>query len=65
MADDCCASACGSTKSLNDPRWRRALWIALALNASMFIVEFVAGESGTLIYALNGCQKFADGLNFI
>ena len=44
MADDCCASACGSTKSLNDPRWRRALWIALALNASMFIVEFVAGE---------------------
>lgn len=44
MADDCCASACGSTKSLNDPRWRRALWIALALNASMFAVEFVAGE---------------------
>ena len=44
MADDCCASACRSTKSLGDPRWRRALWVALALNVSMFIVEFVAGE---------------------
>lgn len=44
MADECCASACGSTKSLGDPRWRRALWVALALNVSMFIVEFFAGE---------------------
>lgn len=44
MSDDCCASACGSTKTLNDPRWRRALWIALGLNAAMFVVEFVAGE---------------------
>lgn len=44
MADDCCASACGSTKTLNDPRWRRALWIALGLNAAMFAVEFVSGE---------------------
>jgi Co/Zn/Cd efflux system component len=45
MADECCASACGSTKSLNDPRWRRALWIALGLNATMFLVEFMAGSS--------------------
>lgn len=43
MADDCCASACGSKKTLNDPRWRRALWIALGLNAAMFAVEFVSG----------------------
>lgn len=44
MSDDCCASACGSTKSLDDPRWRRALWIALCLNVAMFAVEFIAGE---------------------
>lgn len=43
MSDECCASACGSTKTLNDPRWRRALWIALGLNAAMFVVEFIAG----------------------
>ena len=45
MADDCCTSACGSTKTLNDPRWRRALWIALGVNAVMFAVEFVAGSA--------------------
>ena len=26
-----------------DPRWRRALWIALVVNAAMFVVELVAG----------------------
>jgi hypothetical protein len=29
MADDCCASACGSETAKADPRWRRILWIAL------------------------------------
>jgi len=43
MADDCCASACGTQKTLNDPRWRRVLWIALGLNAAMFAAEIVAG----------------------
>lgn len=43
MADDCCASACGTQKTLNDPRWRRVLWIALGLNAVMFAAEIVAG----------------------
>lgn len=45
MADSCCESACGSASSLNNPRWRRALWIALALNLGMFAVEFAAGAS--------------------
>jgi Co/Zn/Cd efflux system component len=43
MADDCCASACGTKETLNDPRWRRVLWIALSLNVAMFAVEIVAG----------------------
>jgi len=43
MADDCCVGACGSRQTLNDPRWRRVLWIALGLNAVMFAVEIVAG----------------------
>lgn len=45
MADNCCQSACGSAKSLSDPRWRRALWIALVLNAGMFVVEMAAGST--------------------
>lgn len=43
MADDCCASACGSKITLNDPRWRKILWIALVLNAAMFALEIVVG----------------------
>lgn len=43
MADDCCASACGTKKTLNDLRWRRVLWIAFGLNAVMFAVEIVVG----------------------
>ena len=43
MADECCASACGTKGTLNDPRWRRVLWMALGLNAAMFAAEIVAG----------------------
>lgn len=59
MADDCCASACGNTTALNDPRWRRALWIALALNLGMFGVEMVAG------YFSESRSLQADALDFL
>lgn len=48
MADSCCESACGTKSALNDPRWRRALWIALGVNAAMFAAEFVAGSAADL-----------------
>lgn len=42
-----CGSCCASTKpSASDPRWRRALWIALGINASMFAAEIIAGIAG-------------------
>lgn len=59
MADDCCASACGTTQSLNDPRWRKVLWVALGLNATMFAVELVAG---TLAHSRS---LQADALDFL
>ena len=40
----CCASSTKDTTS--DPRWRRALWIALSVNAAMFAAEIVAGVAG-------------------
>lgn len=45
MADSCCESVCGSASAQADPRWRRVLWIALVVNAAMFLVEMVAGAS--------------------
>lgn len=37
----CCSAGCEPAPP--DPRFRRALWIALAVNASMFVVELAGG----------------------
>lgn len=42
--NSCCASSTKATTK--DPRWRRALWIALGVNAAMFAVEIAAGLMG-------------------
>jgi Co/Zn/Cd efflux system component len=59
MADDCCKAACGTTATLNDPRWRRGLWIALGVNAGMFAVEMAAGA------AADSRALQADALDFL
>ena len=59
MADSCCASACGSEMAKADPRWRRVLWVALIVNAAMFLVEMVAGA------AADSRALQADALDFL
>lgn len=44
MACTSCASA--KRDPNKDPTWRRALWIALGVNAAMFAVEMAAGVAG-------------------
>lgn len=54
-------SSCASEKPdpNRDPRWRRALWIALAVNGAMFAGEIVAGVAG-------GSKSLqADALDFL
>ena len=58
MAGGCCNSSCSSTGGNNDPRWRRALWIALAVNFGMFGTEIVAGA------AADSRALMADALDF-
>lgn len=58
MADQCCAGKSGKT-ALNDPKWRRVLWIALLINAAMFAVEVVAGV------AADSRALQADALDFL
>lgn len=57
MACSSCASE--ETTGLNDPRWRRALWIALAVNAAMFAAEMIAG------FAAGSKALQADALDFL
>lgn len=59
MADQCCAPAGGTETTLNDVRWRRILWIALSLNAVMFLVEGGAG------FAADSRSLQADALDFL
>ena len=59
MADACCASACSNDAMQADPGWRRALWIALAVNGVMFFIEMAAG-------AMTGSRSLqADALDFL
>lgn len=58
MADHCCSGAAGKS-ALNDPRWRRILWIALIINAAMFGVEIVMGV------AADSRALQADALDFL
>jgi Co/Zn/Cd efflux system component len=51
----CCDQACHAP----DPKYRRILWIALALNGAMFLVEVIAGLSA----ASTSLQ--ADALDFL
>lgn len=54
----CCE--CAADRAPNDdPIWRRALWIALAINAAMFAAEIIAG------FAAGSQALRADALDFL
>jgi Co/Zn/Cd efflux system component len=59
---DACASTAGATV---DPIWRRALWVALIVNATMFAAEIVAGfaASSSALQA-DALDFFADAANY-
>ncbi len=60
MAGCCNDHHCSSpSRPLDSPAWRRALWIALAVNAGMFLAEIVAGV------AAGSASLQADALDFL
>jgi Co/Zn/Cd efflux system component len=65
----CCSdSACSSAAdpgALNSPRWRRALWIALIVNAGFFVTEIVAGAAaGSAALQADALDFFGDAANY-
>lgn len=63
MSDACTSGGCGCGGNLRfdglDPHYKRALWIVIAINAGMFLVETAAGH-------LAGSQALqADALDFL
>jgi Co/Zn/Cd efflux system component len=60
VAGCCNDHRCSSqARPLDSPAWRRALWIALAVNAGMFLAEIVAGV------AAGSASLQADALDFL
>lgn len=62
MPAHCCAS---ESKPSVDPRWRRALWIALIVNAAMFLIELGAGElADSRSLQADALDFFGDAANY-
>ena len=69
MACTSCHSSCSTDATAAartiDPRWRKALWIALAVNATMFFVELIAGLQANSVSLLADAVDFAgDAANY-
>lgn len=63
MSGHCCAPEPGPT---TDPRYRRVLWAALAINAGMFAVEIVAGlAAGSVSLQADALDFLGDAGNYV
>ena len=61
----CSSCAADPRGTVNDPRWRRALWVALAINGGMFAVEIVAGiTGGSKALQADALDFFGDAANY-
>lgn len=59
------AHCCPAPHSAVDPRYRRILWIALAVNAAMFLVEIAAGLQARSVSLLaDAVDFFGDAANY-
>lgn len=60
-----CSSCQSDAPSAPDPRWRRMLWIALAINLAMFLGEIVAGiASGSRSLQADALDFLGDSANY-
>lgn len=64
MAGGCCEGNCALGENIN-PRFRRALWIALWVNAAMFCVELAGGFTARSVSLLADSADFlGDAANY-
>ncbi|MGE3770597.1 MAG: cation diffusion facilitator family transporter [Bdellovibrionales bacterium] len=61
------SASCGSNCEFDgqDPKFKRALWIVIAINIVMFLVEMVAGQmAGSKALQADALDFFADGVTY-
>ncbi len=65
MGGACCSGGCHSPAKAAGPRFRRALWAALVINAGMFVVEIIAGvAAGSSSLQADALDFFGDAANY-
>ena len=65
MSAHCCSNDPAPAAPVVDPWWRRALWIALMVNAAMFAVELAAGElADSRSLQADAIDFFSDAANY-
>lgn len=65
MSAHCCNHGPTPEPTTADPWWRRALWLALVVNAVMFAVEIAAGEiADSRALQADAIDFFADSANY-
>jgi Co/Zn/Cd efflux system component len=63
MSASCCSGPCATPAV--DPRYRKALWVALVLNAAMFVIELGASwRSGSVSLMADSIDFFGDAVNY-
>ena len=66
MAGCCDDDRCSNEGMLDSPAWRRALWIALAINAGMFLFEIAAGlAAGSSALQADALDFLGDAANYV
>lgn len=64
MSDPCCSCAAAAAPAV-DPRYRKALWVALVVNAAMFVAEWIASwRSGSVSLLADSIDFFGDSANY-
>lgn len=59
------AHCCPVPEAAADPRYRRILWIALAINAAMFLIEILAGlQAQSAALLADAVDFFGDAANY-
>lgn len=62
---DCCSAGCTPQGGTISPRFRRALWTALGINAAMFLVEIAGGlKSGSVSLLADAIDFAGDAANY-
>lgn len=65
MSAHCCHQPKETTRNQQDSRFRRVLWIALAINAGMFLFEVAAGlAAGSVSLQADALDFLGDAANY-